>query len=284
MVYIAVGSVEFGLGSLQQAELVFLGTGTSVGVPVIGCKCRTCTSSDPRDKRTRCSALLRLPRGNLLIDASPDLRAQLLREDISVVHAVLFTHAHADHVLGLDDLRVVAYHLGREVPLYCTLQVAETLRRMFSYAFDPHPDQKASRPRVRFNTIGQGPFEVLGVSVVPVPLDHGGCPVLGFRSGRFAYCTDVNSIPEPSWELLRGLELLVLDCLRITPHPTHFCLEESLEVIRRLRPARAFLTHVSHEVPHEELSRKLPPGVEVAWDGLRVPVKVQKSPVGTTTP
>jgi phosphoribosyl 1,2-cyclic phosphate phosphodiesterase len=254
----------------MDRTFTFLGTGTSVGVPMVGCECAVCTSSDPRNQRYRCAVLIRLPAGNLLIDTPPELRLQLVRARVGIVHAVLFTHFHADHVFGLDDLRPIPRHLGAAVPLYCTTEVERKLRQSFSYAFTAEAEglPMGFVPKLVFRTIDESPFDVLGQRVVPIPLEHAHFNVLGFRIGDVAYCTDVNKIPKESWRLLDGVRVLVLDALRYKPHPAHFSLEEALDVIGRINPARAYLTHMSHDLEHEETNRRLPPGVELAYDGL----------------
>lgn len=257
-----------------RGQLVFLGTGTSVGVPAIGCGCEVCTSTDPRNQRTRCSLVLGLQAGNLLIDTSPDLRIQLLREKIGIVHAVLYTHEHADHIFGLDDLRLMQFYLGGPVPLYCESQVEDRIRKSFDYAFrDPSGLHSGAVPQLRMEKIGLEPFRILGENVIPMRLEHGPhCKVLGFRFGDIAYCTDTNSIPPESREKLRGLEVLILDCLRYKPHTTHFSLDEALAVADDLAPRRTLLTHLSHDFDHATVSARLPAGVELAYDGLSVPL------------
>jgi phosphoribosyl 1,2-cyclic phosphate phosphodiesterase len=254
----------------MHRTFTFLGTGTSVGVPMVGCDCAVCTSSDPRNRRYRCAVLIRLPAGNLLIDTPPELRLQLVRERVGVVHAVLFTHFHADHVFGLDDLRPIPRHLGAAVPLYCTTEVERKLRQAFAYAFTAEAEglPMGFVPKLVFRTIDETPFNVLGERVVPIPLVHAHFNVFGFRIGDVAYCTDVNKIPKESWPLLEGVRVLVLDALRYKPHPAHFSLDEALEVIDRIKPARAYLTHMSHDLEHEQTNRRLPKGVELAYDGL----------------
>ncbi len=249
----------------------FLGTGTSVGVPMVGCDCEVCTSSDPRNRRDRCAVLIATPQGNLLIDTPPELRLQLLREKVKVVHAALFTHFHADHVFGLDDLRPMPRHLGGPVPLYCTLEVEQKLRQAFAYAFTASAEQLPAGylPKLAFQRITEEPFTVLGQRVVPIPLIHAHFDVFGFRIDKVAYCTDVSKIPRESWPLLEDLDVLVLDALRYKPHPGHFCLSEALEVIEQFRPKRAYLTHMSHDIDHASASRELPRGVEFAYDGLK---------------
>jgi phosphoribosyl 1,2-cyclic phosphate phosphodiesterase len=254
----------------MERTFTFLGTGTSVGIPMVGCSCEVCTSADPRNERYRCSVLIRLPAGNLLIDTPPELRLQLVRAKVGIVHAVLFTHFHADHVFGLDDLRPIPRHLGAAVPLYCTTEVERKLRQAFSYAFTAEAGSLPMGyvPKLVFRTIDETPFEALGQRVVPIPLVHAHFNVFGFRIGDVAYCTDVNKIPPESWRLLDGLRVLVLDALRYKPHPGHFSVDEALEVIDRVKPERAYLTHMSHDLDHEATNRRLPPNVELAYDGL----------------
>jgi phosphoribosyl 1,2-cyclic phosphate phosphodiesterase len=249
----------------------FLGTGTSVGVPMIGCECAVCRSTNPRNHRYRCAVLIGLPQGNLLIDTPPELRLQLLRERVGLVHATLLTHYHADHLFGLDDVRLFPKALGGPLPLYCTSEVESKVRQSFAYAFQPENEQLPIGfvPRLILRRITEEPFTVLGQRVVPIPLIHAQFDVLGFRIDDVAYCTDVNEIPERSWPLLRGLRVLVLDALRHKPHPAHFSLNQALEVIDRVKPARAYLTHMTHELEHEATNRLLPRGVELAYDGLK---------------
>ena len=255
----------------MERTFTFLGTGTSVGVPMVGCDCAVCTSRDPRNQRYRCSVLIATPQGNLLIDTAPELRLQLLRENVRLVHAVLYTHYHADHLFGLDDVRLFPKRLGGPLPIYCTDEVEQKIRQAFAYAFRPEVDGMplGAVPRLTFCQITEHPFDVLGERVVPIPLAHAHFNVLGFRFDDVAYCTDVNLIPEGSWPLLEGLGVLVLDALRFKPHPAHFSLDEALEVIARVKPARAYLTHMGHELEHEATNRGLPPGVELAYDGLK---------------
>jgi phosphoribosyl 1,2-cyclic phosphate phosphodiesterase len=255
---------------MAARQFIFLGTGTSVGVPMVGCDCAVCRSTDPRNHRYRTSALIRVPHGNILIDTGPELRLQLLRANTGVVHAVLYTHYHADHLFGLDDLRPVARNLGHSVPLFCTGEVEGKIRTAFAYAFGPEADMLSAGyiPKLRFERIESRPFRVLGEDITPIPLVHAHFDVLGFRIRDVAYCTDVNEIPRSSWPMLEGLEVLVLDALRHKPHPAHFGLNQALDVIDQFRPKRAFLTHMSHEIDHESVSRTLPDGVRLAYDGL----------------
>lgn len=257
-----------------RGQMILLGTGTSVGVPTIGCGCEVCTSEDPRNRRTRCSAVLGLPEGNLLIDTPPDLRFQLLREGIGVVHSVLFTHDHADHIFGLDDVRVMQFYLGHAMPLLCEEIVERRIRQSFDYAFRNIEQTHAGAvPSLIFRRITTAPFEVLGVRVIPIRLKHGPrFETLGFRIGNVAYCTDVSEIPVESWPLLEGLDVLVLDALRRKPHITHFSLDQALAVCERVQPKRALFTHVSHDLDFTTTNAALPPHIQLAYDGQRVPL------------
>lgn len=255
-------------------QMILLGTGTSVGVPSIGCPCSVCSSGHPKNQRTRCSAILGLPQGNLLIDTPPDLRQQLVREGIGIVHSVVYTHEHADHIFGLDDLRLFQFYLGRPVPLYCREVVERKLRSAFDYAFtDAQQTHAGAIPRLEIHRIDTAPFQTLGTEIIPIPLKHGPrFEVLGFRVGNVAYCTDCNEIPESSFERLAGLDTLILDGLRYTPHVTHFNLEQAIEVARRIGANRTYFTHCSCELDYESTNAQLPPGMELAFDGLRIPL------------
>ncbi len=254
-------------------QLEFLGTGTSVGVPVVGCSCPTCTSSNPRNQRLRCAVALGLPGGVLLIDTPPDLRTQLLRAKIGRLQAVLYTHGHADHVFGLDDLRLFPHYLGHPLPVFCEAEVESRIRRSFDYAFEHNAAHYAGGvPQLDLRRIATERFELLGVAVIPLRLAHGRSQVLGFRVGKVAYCTDCNFIPNETWPLLSGLDVLILDALRPRPHVTHFSLTEAIAIAERVGAKRTLFTHMSHELEHEATSSQLPPGMELAYDGLRVPL------------
>ena len=255
-------------------QLLFLGTGTSHGVPTIGCGCGTCTSSEPKNQRTRCSIVLGLPDGNLLIDTTPELRLQLLRERVGLIHSVAYTHAHADHLFGLDDLRIFPSYLGHELPIYCEEPVERAIRQSFAYAFDPQTQAfpAGGVPKLTFRRVGLEPLEILGARLVPLRLWHGSYEVLGFRIGDVAYCTDTKEIPPETERLLKNLDVLILDCLRPEPHPTHMSLEEAVAAARRLAPRRTLFTHISHRLEHAATNALLPPGMELAYDGLAVPL------------
>ncbi|MGB7345457.1 MAG: MBL fold metallo-hydrolase [Pirellulaceae bacterium] len=254
------------------ATAVFLGTGTSVGVPAIGCQCAVCLSDDPRNKRLRCALLVHLPAGTILIDTPPDLRTQLLREKVRLVHAVVYTHEHADHLFGLDDLRLFPFRLGHAMPLYCTTEVEARIRKSFDYAFSKreqtHP---GSRPQLEFQTINEDSFEVLGTTVTPIPMKHGPhFDVFGFRIGDFAYCTDTNLIPDSSIERLQGVKTFVVGALRYSEHPTHYSVDEAVAIAHQVGAERTLLTHMCHDLDHQTTNDALPDGIDLAYDGLRV--------------
>jgi len=254
-------------------------------VPAIGCDCAVCHSTDPRDRRTRPSILIELPDPHeaadpglasspfasavrqVLIDTSIDLRAQALAYNVRRVDAILFTHSHADHVLGLDEVR--RYNAMQRSPMaaYGDRETLSQLRQIFSYIFRPHRQMGGGLPQITLFNIG-GPFLLGGAEVVPVPLFHGLMPVLGFRIGAFAYLTDCNRIPDESWPLLEGVRVLILDALRDRQHSTHFNVAEALDVVARLGPERTYFTHICHDLPHAATCARLPPGVELAYDGL----------------
>ena len=257
-----------------RGKLLFLGTGTSMGVPVVGCGCDTCQSTNPKNKRMRCSVIFGLPEGHLLIDTPPDLRSQLLATGIGIIHAVAFTHSHADHLFGLDDIRLFQFYLGHAVPIYCEPNVENRIRKAYDYAFsDDKQTHVGARPAIDIYSIGTDPFEVLGSQIVPIRLDHGPrFKVLGFRVGNVAYCTDTNHIPDESWSKLEGLDVLILDALRPEPHPTHFSIEESVEVAQKIGAKKTYFTHISCHLEHERTNAWLPEGIQLAYDGLEIPL------------
>ena len=247
-------------------KLRILGSATSSGVPVIGCNCDVCTSADRRNFRTRTSALFVHDGRSLLIDASPDLRLQALWYQIERVDAMLVTHAHSDHIAGLDDLRAFNFRQRQAIPVYASPATLAEIRRRFAYIFE-ETQEGGGKPMLDLFAIDDS-FSVNGFSVIPIPLWHGELEILGFRIGNAAYCTDVSTIPEPSFAQLDGVKVLVIDALRRTPHPTHFSLDEALLAIERIGPDRAVLTHLTHVFDHETLSKELPDGVEPAFDGM----------------
>ena len=249
-------------------RVTFLGTGTSTGVPVIGCDCDTCRSGDARDRRWRPSVYLQLDGGlSVLVDASPDLRAQALRFGIGRVDMILLTHGHADHVLGLDDVRIYNFRQGGAIPCYGNARTLAGVRRMFAYVFDAATPRGGGLPQLALWPVC-GPFSVAGRTVVPVPLWHGSLPVFGYRLGALAYLTDCNAIPDESWPLLEGLDVLVLDALRHRPHSTHFNVDNAVDAARRIGARQTYFTHMTHDLPHAETCARLPAGMTLAHDGL----------------
>jgi phosphoribosyl 1,2-cyclic phosphate phosphodiesterase len=258
--------------STPAGRVTILGSGTSHGVPMIGCHCPVCESVDPRDQRTRPSIYLQFGDGtSVLVDTTPDLRTQALRHGVERVDAILFTHCHADHVMGLDEVR--RFNLlqgGRAVDCYGDDHTLDDLRRIFSYAFEA-TDHGGGLPRISLHRL-DGPLSLAGQTIVPVPVWHGPQTILGYRVGGFAYLTDCSGIPDDSWPLLQDLDTLVIDAVRHRPHGTHFNVAGALGVIERLTPRRAYLTHICHDLPHAATNAQLPAGVELAYDGLVVEI------------
>lgn len=262
----------------MNVELLFLGTGTSAGVPMIGCHCTVCSSTDPHDQRTRPSVVISYGSTCVLVDTTPELRLQCVANGVERIDAIVFTHAHADHIMGLDDVRRFNRVAGGPLDVWADEPTHGVLSRCFTYAFSgPSPEDKTFKPHLRWRKI-EGPFDIGGVQWIPVRLFHGEMPVLGFRVGNVAYCTDVSRIPEESFELLRGLDVLVLDALENKPHATHFSLEQAIVAAKRIGARETWFTHIAHALGHEETNRGLPAGMRLAYDGLRVNagVKAQK--------
>ncbi|MDD2366776.1 MAG: GPMC system MBL fold metallohydrolase [Desulfuromonadaceae bacterium] len=248
-------------------KITILGSGTSTGVPMVGCSCDICRSADQRDKRTRASLLIEYDNHTVLVDTSSDLRQQALREDIRRVDAVLFTHAHADHVNGIDDLRGFHFIHKEIIPCYAEKSTLDTLKRCFSYIFNQH-DGSGYTPLLAANEI-VAPFKLFGQSVVPIPLEHGRTFSTGYRIGDFAYLTDCSAISEQSITLLAGVKVLIIDGLRWAEHPFHFNISGAIAAIRGLNVQRTILTHLTHQIAHSE-ENKLPVGVELAYDGMKI--------------
>jgi len=260
---------------VSQVELTFLGTGTSAGVPLIGCHCDVCRSTDRKDQRTRPSAVVSYGGINVLIDAAPELRLQCVANGIDMVDAVVFTHAHADHIMGLDDVRRFNALGKKPLDVWANMQTHQVLDRMFGYAFlPPGVGPNVFRPTLVRRTIS-GPFAIGGAEWTPIALVHGEFDVLGFRIGRLAYCTDVSLIPDASWELLRDLDVLVLDALQWKPHPSHFSVEEAIEAATRIGARETWFTHITHFLPHEATNAALPRGMQLAHDGQKVTARAQ---------
>ena len=250
-------------------KVIFLGTGTSSGVPMLGCDCEACRSSDPKDSRMRSSVYVEYEGLKLLVDAGPDFRSQLLRENIGHIDAILLTHNHKDHTGGLDDVRSFNYFERRAFPIYCEEYVQESLKKEYSYAFAENPYPGA--PKYELHTITDFPFEIGGVEIVPVRALHFTLPVLGYRFGKFGYLTDASKISEADIDKFRGVDIFVINAIRFTRHISHFTLDQALEVAAKVGAKRTLLTHLSHQLPrHQELCKILPEGVEPAFDGLRI--------------
>ena len=257
----------------MRAQLTVLGSGTSMGVPTIGCDCRVCLSRDPHDKRTRPSVLIEYDGHVVLIDTTPDFREQAIREHLTRLDAVLYTHAHADHILGLDDLRPLSFHRPNgKIPLYAHESAGQVIRNVFRYIFDSEY-KFGGLAQVELRRI-EGPVHLFGAVFEPITVVHGDAEIYGFRFGSAAYLTDFSTVPEASFPRLEALDLLFLDALRHKPHPTHSTVENSLCIVERLRPKRAFFTHICHELAHEETNASLPPHVRLAHDGLKLEFEI----------
>jgi phosphoribosyl 1,2-cyclic phosphate phosphodiesterase len=247
--------------------ITFLGTGTSHGVPMIGCDCAVCRSADPRDARLRPSIFIEAAGAHVLVDAGPDLRQQSLRYGIRRVDAIFFTHGHADHILGMDDVRRFNALMKGPMPCYGDAQTLDDIRKTFHYVFDPATPKGGGLPALDLRRI-EGDVRIGDLVATPVPLWHGRRPILGFRFDRFAYLTDCNRVDDEAWARLEDLDVVVIDALREQPHPTHFSLGEAVEVAGRIGARRTFFTHMCHHLPHDATNAKLPPGMSLAYDGL----------------
>lgn len=246
-------------------KITVLGSGTSTGVPMVGCRCPVCVSGDPRDKRTRASIVVEIAGRYILVDTSTDLRKQAIREQLPHIDAVLFTHSHADHIHGIDDLRGFHFIHKRVIPCYGSAETMATIARNFAYIFQGQ-SSAGYAPLLEPHVVSE-PFTLFDTTIVPIPLLHGEIPATGYRFGDVAYLTDCSRIPTDSLHLLTGLRILIIDALRYTPHENHFNIAGALDVVSRLRPERAVFTHLTHEVPYRD-GTKLPAGVEFAYDGM----------------
>jgi phosphoribosyl 1,2-cyclic phosphate phosphodiesterase len=256
--------------------LTILGSGTSTGVPMSGCACEVCSSSDSRDKRLRTSALISYAGKNILIDAGPDFRAQSLRENIPSIDALLFTHAHADHIMGIDDLRPYYFKQRKAIPCYGSAQTLEQIRTVFFYIFVRDPNyQGGGVAELALHTLVPGAaVEIFGLPIIPFLLEHGNMPVLGYRFGNIAYATDCRTVPNSSRDVIRGVDHLILTGLRYEPHPTHMNISEACAIATELAVPHTYLIHMSHAVGHQATSENLPPHVELSYDGMRISGKV----------
>ena len=253
-------------------KITVLGSGTSVGVPTIGCHCAVCSSQDPRDNRLRPSILISYGGRNVLVDTTPDFRQQALRARIERLDAILFTHSHADHLMGLDDVRPFNFRQRTNIPFYADEKTMEAVRRAFRYIFD-RSEQQSSVPQLEPHLLDGKAFDLFGLEFRPVPILHGNAWVQGFRFGNAAYLTDHSDIPESSCDRLRDLDVLFLDALRHKPHPTHSTVERSIETVHKLAPHRAFFTHICHDLAHADTESSLPPHIRLAYDGLEILVE-----------
>lgn len=255
----------------MKMEIEILGSGTSMGVPMVGCDCTVCTSDDPRDKRTRSSVLIRKDGVQILIDTSIDYRFQMLRAAVKHLDAVIYTHYHVDHVLGMDDLRSLNILNKKTIPIYASEDTLQNIRRIFNYAFS---DKVVSGiPKILPHIIDSASFNIQGIEIQPIPIMHGKLPIFGFRVGDFAYCTDVSKIPEESYPLLEKVKILILGALRFKPHPTHFSIDEAVAEAEKISAEKTYLIHMSHAVPHRETENKLPAGIHLAYDGLKINIE-----------
>lgn len=256
----------------ELTKVTFLGTGTSHGIPMIACNCKVCTSDNPKNKRMRTSVLVSKNGYNILIDATPELRLQCIKNNVIKLDAVLITHPHADHIFGLDDLRRFNIIQRMDIPIYGASETLDTIRNVFSYVFNNnHSDAGGYKPRFSLHAIN-GDLKIAELPIVPIDAIHGNGQVTGYRFEKFAYITDVSEIPEESLAKLNNLEVLVLGALRYTPHVKHFNIEQALHIVKQLNPRKTYFTHMCHEIDHDEANRRLPAWVEFAFDGLVIEV------------
>lgn len=252
-------------------RVTFLGTGTSTGVPLIGCQCEVCTSKDPRDARLRTSIKVETENTAIVIDTTPDFRYQMLRTNTSHLDGVVFTHPHRDHYAGLDDIRPFNFHSNQPMHIYANAFTQVAIKRDFYYAFEQNKD--VGLPEMILHTIDVDPFTVGDIHLIPIPVFHREMPVLGFRMGDFSYVTDVNQIPDLSKEIIKGSKVLVLSALRREPHPTHFTIDQALAMVKELEVPKVYFTHFSHQIgQHEKVNQQMPLGISLAYDGLEITI------------
>ncbi len=260
----------------NKLRIRFLGTGTSIGVPIISCNCEVCTSANFKDKRLRASVLLSYREKNIVIDCGPDFRMQMLLAGVKDLEAILLTHEHRDHIAGLDDVRAFNYILNKPIHLYLSDRVLENVKIEFPYIFNPGDYQGG--PKLHLHKLENMSFDTGGLHVIPLLVMHGEMPVFGFRVGDFSYITDANFIPDDTIEQIKGSKILVLNALRKRKHPTHFCLSEALEIIEKVKPEKAYLTHLGHYIGlHDQVNKSLPAHVELAYDGLEIVLHYQSN-------
>jgi len=255
----------------KRIQVTFLGTGTSIGVPVIACNCKVCTSSDPHDKRFRTSAIVEVEGRRIVIDCGPDFRFQMLKNKVDDIDAIIFTHEHRDHIAGLDDVRAFNYILNKEIDIYGSRQVMDAIRTEFPYIFSEN--RYFGVPQVKINITDGRPYMIGSTEILPIEVQHNKLQIFGYRIGDFTYITDASSISEASFEKMKGTKVLVLNALRNSKHISHFSLSEALEVIDKVNPERAFLTHISHFLGlHDEVEANLPSNVRLAYDNLVIEI------------
>lgn len=252
----------------QSLKFTILGSGTSTGVPTIACDCPTCTSNDFRDKRLRTSLLIQTVTTNIVIDTSPDFRQQMLIHKVRHLDALIYTHSHYDHIGGFDDLRAFNFQTHAPISVFASQNTIEHLKRVYPYAFGEADQIGGGIPIIDVRIIDSEPFEINGIEFIPIPMKHGILDVMGYRVGDFAYCTDTNHIPEDSMKLLNGLKILILDALRYEKHPTHFNIQEAMDIVKILRPEITYFTHIAHQIKHAETELTLPPNIRLSYDGI----------------
>jgi phosphoribosyl 1,2-cyclic phosphate phosphodiesterase len=251
-------------------RIVVLGSGTSQGVPIIGCTCKTCLSENPKDKRLRASVYVETEGVRILIDTSIDFRQQLLRAKITDLDAILFTHHHVDHIFGLDDLRQINQRHKKWVDVYGNKKTLDEIKITFRYALDEELQRYMAVPMMKFNYLENKEFEVKNIKILPIEVFHGRIKIFGYRIGKFAYITDASMIPDEEMKKLYGLDVLILNALRIAPHPTHFNLEQATEIALKLKAKKTYFTHITHDLNHEDINASLPANIELAYDGLEL--------------
>ncbi len=253
-------------------KIVMLGSGTSQGVPIIGCKCKTCLSNNPKDKRLRASVFIEHNGLKILIDSSIDFRQQLLRENITDLDAILFTHHHVDHIFGLDDLRQINQRLNKWVDIYGNKMTLDEIKTTFRYALDEELISYMAVPLIRFNYLNNNIFRIKDSEITPIEVWHGRIKIYGYRIDKFAYITDCSNIPDSEFYKIENLDLLIINSLRRAPHPTHFNLEQAVRIAQKAKPKRAFFTHITHDLNHDETNKTLPEGIELGYDGLKIEI------------